>query len=58
MSETEQLDDVNFISEVMDAREELENARNADSVTELAKENDGTYPRRFDVLYSIIIPSQ
>jgi hypothetical protein len=40
MSETEQLDDVEFISEIMEAREELEDARDADTVTKLAKAND------------------
>jgi molecular chaperone HscB len=43
MSETEQLTDVHFISEVMEAREELEEANDRDSVERVAEANNSEY---------------
>jgi DnaJ-domain-containing protein 1 len=43
MSETDQLEDLDFISEVMEARETLDEATDENSVEQLARENDCVY---------------
>ena len=45
MSETDQLEDPAFISEVMEARETLEEANDKDSLERLARENDCMYAK-------------
>jgi molecular chaperone HscB len=49
ISETEQLDDLEFISEVMEAREELENSEGGvpERIIQLANDNDRAYPILF-----------